>query len=141
MNQATKHLISHGIKPSIQRIGIMKYLLEHRNHPSVDKIYTSLSEEIPTLSRTTVYNTLKLLEEHNALVSLTVYQTQVRYDGNVMPHAHFMCRVCGMIYDTSLPQELIDPIPGMEEFKIEAVKLYYKGVCNKCLGKEHKEIV
>ena len=56
-----KRLQNHNIKPSVQRIAIMNYLIEHRTHPTVDEIYTALSPSIPTLSKTTVYNTLKLL--------------------------------------------------------------------------------
>ena len=43
----------------MQRIAIMEYLMEHRTHPSADEIYTALSPSMPTLSKTTVYNTLK----------------------------------------------------------------------------------
>ena len=38
----------------------MEYLMAHRTHPTVDEIYLALSPSIPTLSKTTVYNTLKL---------------------------------------------------------------------------------
>ena len=52
------YLLKHGIKPSIQRLAVMGYLLEHRTHPAVDEIYNALKAEVPTLSKTTVYNTL-----------------------------------------------------------------------------------
>lgn len=141
MNKATQHLMAHNIKPSLQRIAIMKFLLEHPVHPSVDKIYSALSDEIPTLSRTTVYNTLRILEENDALVTLNIDSNSVRYDGNILPHAHFICRVCGNIHDTQLPPSLLDKIPGMEDFKVEAIKLYYKGVCDKCQQSDKKEII
>ena len=54
------YLLSHKIKPSMQRIAIMDYLFEHKVHPTVDKIFNDLYPQIPTLSKTTVYNTLKL---------------------------------------------------------------------------------
>ena len=49
---AVERLQSHHIKPSVQRMAIMKYLMEHRTHPTVDEIYTSLAPEMPTLSKT-----------------------------------------------------------------------------------------
>ena len=58
-----KYLQGYGIKPSIQRIAIMDYLLTHKTHPSIEEIYLALCDEIPTLSKTTVYNTLKLFAE------------------------------------------------------------------------------
>ena len=54
-----ERLLDHNIKPSVQRIAIMQYLMEYPVHPSADDIYTALSPSMPTLSKTTVYNTLK----------------------------------------------------------------------------------
>lgn len=63
---AYEYLLSYHIKPSVQRIAIMDYLLNHKTHPCIDEIHTALCKEIPTLSKTTVYNTLKLFVEHGA---------------------------------------------------------------------------
>ena len=65
---ATEHLIRHGVRPSVQRIAVMNYLLEHRTHPTVDEIYVALSKDMPTLSKTTVYNTLELLVKQKAVL-------------------------------------------------------------------------
>ena len=48
-------LLEYNIKPSMQRIAIMEYLMDHPIHPSADDIYTALSPSMPTLSKTTVY--------------------------------------------------------------------------------------
>ena len=37
------YLISYNIKPSVQRIAIMDYLLAHKTHPSICLLYTSPS--------------------------------------------------------------------------------------------------
>ena len=66
------YLMSFNIKPSVQRLAIMDYLLTHRTHPSIDEIYMALCNDIPTLSKTTVYNTLKLFVEHGAAQMLTI---------------------------------------------------------------------
>lgn len=63
---ATEQLIEHNIRPSVQRVAIMQYLLDHRTHPTADDIYTELVKTMPTLSRTTVYNTLQLLVTNQA---------------------------------------------------------------------------
>ena len=55
-----EYLQSYGIKPSLQRIAIMEYLIENRIHPTVEDIYEALYIKVPTLSKTTVYNTIKL---------------------------------------------------------------------------------
>lgn len=72
MDKVKQHLTDHGVKPSIQRLAIMKYLMEHRTHPTADMIFNDLYKEIPTLSKTTVYNTLKLLTEHGAVRTIGI---------------------------------------------------------------------
>ena len=52
-----------GVRPSVQRVAVYSYLCEHPVHPTVETLYASLSPEYPTLSKTTIYNTLKLFEE------------------------------------------------------------------------------
>ena len=82
MEVVVERLQGHNIKPSVQRIAIMKYLMEHRTHPTVDEIYTALSPTIPTLSKTTVYNTLKILSEQGAAQTLTIDERNTCYDAD-----------------------------------------------------------
>lgn len=128
-----EYLISYNIKPSVQRIAIMDYLLKHKTHPCIDEIYMALCKEIPTLSKTTVYNTLKLFIEHGAAKMLTIDEKNACFDGDMSAHAHFQCRACGKIYD--LPMETKDPeIEKLTQngFITEETHLYYKGICPEC---------
>ena len=63
MMNAAQSLQEKNIRPSLLRIKILEYLISVKTHPTVDEIYDKLLPEIPTLSKTTVYNTLKLLVE------------------------------------------------------------------------------
>lgn len=81
--EAIARLTECGVKPSVQRIAIMHYLLTHYTHPTVDDVYRGLCGKMPTLSRTTVYNTLRLLSENNAAQMITIDEHRVCYDGNV----------------------------------------------------------
>ena len=129
-------LQSHNIKPSVQRIAIMTYLMEHRTHPTVDDIYMALSPGIPTLSKTTVYNTLKLLSEHGAAHTLTIDERNTCYDANVSPHAHFLCKCCGKIYDMEMGEFVSKPSESLEGHKICEIHHYYKGICKQCAQEE-----
>lgn len=93
------YLLAHNIKPSVQRLAIMDYLLSHRIHPSVDTIYLALAKKYPTLSRTTVYNTLKLFVENGAAQMLTIDEKNVNFDSDLSLHSHFLCKECGRIFD------------------------------------------
>ena len=78
LSKVKKYLVAHDVKPSIQRIAVMNYLLNNLTHPTVDEIYTNLSPNMPTLSRTTVYSTLKLLAEKGAV--LQIQNQKYHYD-------------------------------------------------------------
>ena len=130
---AVKRLQNHNIKPSVQRIAIMSYLMEHRTHPTVDEIYTALSPTMPTLSKTTVYNTLKLLSEQGAAQTLTIDERNTCYDADTFPHSHFLCKCCGKIFDLECPgnnKKVIDT--EMDGHCIQEVHYYYKGICKHC---------
>lgn len=62
-DEAYDRLVSRDIRPSLQRLAIMKFLLANRTHPTVEDVYKGLYQKIPTLSRTTVYNTLRMFYE------------------------------------------------------------------------------
>lgn len=139
MTDVTRHLQAHGIRPSLQRIAIMKYLLEHATHPTVDTIYQDLLPEMPTLSRTTVYNTLELFKERGAVKVLTIDSKNVHYDGCTAAHAHFLCSSCGKIYDITLPEELDKAITSLPEHRVAQAEVYYEGICRECEQKEKKQ--
>ena len=127
------YLLSFNVKPSVQRLAIMDYLLTHRTHPSIEEIYMALCDDIPTLSKTTVYNTLKLFVEHGAAQMLTIDEKNVCYDGDISLHAHFLCKKCNKIFD--LPAPAVDGlVDQMNEggFQMEEAHYYYRGLCPKC---------
>ncbi len=61
---ARDYLEKCGIKPSLQRIAIVEYLMENRIHPTADDIYHALCIQVPTLSKTTVYVCLPSKERY-----------------------------------------------------------------------------
>lgn len=137
MNQeAYNRLVSCGIRPSIQRLAIMNYLMTHHTHPTVEEVYQGICKEIRTLSRTTVYNTLRLLSEHNAAQMITIDEHRVCYDGDIKPHVHFYCRQCGKVYDM-----MDEDVPYTTQHKtvgghmVDDIQVYYKGVCSDCISK------
>ena len=134
------YLLSFNVKPSVQRLAIMDYLLTHRTHPSIEEIYLALCDVIPTLSKTTVYNTLKLFVEHGAAQMLTIDEKNVCYDGDISLHAHFLCKKCNKIFD--LPAFAEDEqARQMKEngFHLDEIHYYYKGVCPSCKQQENEQ--
>ena len=130
---ALDNLINYGIKPSVQRIAIMEYLLSHKTHPTADEVYLSLCDSIPTLSKTTVYNTMKLFVDSGAAQMLTIDDRNVHFDGDVSLHSHFLCKKCGKVYDlpfSGKKKEVKELL--VEGHLVEEIHHYYKGVCQAC---------
>ena len=130
MNNTSTILLSYGIRPSVQRIAIMRYLCKNRTHPTVDEIYEALKNQIPTLSKTTVYNTLKLFVDNGAALYIGIDERNARFDGYIEQHAHFRCKKCGHILD--LPMDINNFLPNNFNGDIEESHFYLKGVCEDC---------
>lgn len=129
------YLQENGIKPSLQRIALMDYLLSHRTHPSVDEIYNDLYPSIPTLSKTTVYNTMKLFVAKGVALMIEIDEKNARFDGYVHHHAHFICQHCGAIFDIDVTENATLNVPN--GFSKNEVQIYVKGVCQKCNNKKN----
>ncbi|MCF6270420.1 MAG: transcriptional repressor [Melioribacteraceae bacterium] len=130
--EITKLLQEAGVSPSIQRIKILQFISVNEKHSSVDKIYQDLVSEIPTLSKTTVYNTLALFVEKKIINSITIDNTEILYEQSQKPHAHFQCNVCNNVIDIDLSSSLYG-IKKIENHKVEKVNIHLRGICNECL--------
>lgn len=132
--QAHRYLMQFSIRPSVQRTAVMEYLMNHRTHPTVDEIFLALNPSIPTLSKTTVYNTLNLFVNKGAAQVLTLDEKNARYDADVTKHGHFYCRSCGAVYDVFDMKPEMYAIPENENFTVETVEISYHGLCKNCRG-------
>ena len=131
MENINKKLQSKGIKPTYQRLKILKYLEDNRTHPTVDMIFKDLVKEIPTISRTTVYNTLDMLCKAGLVTYINITGTEVRYDAITERHHHFLCDKCKRIFD----MDFSCPLCGKNEIDGHEVKElhgYLIGICKEC---------
>lgn len=128
-----KKLKKRNITPSYQRLKILEYLTQNHSHPTVDQIFASLHKEIPTLSKTTVYNTLKKLIDEQMIRVITIGGKETRYDINTADHGHFKCEKCGMIFDFNINMNSLEA-KGLYNFKISDKNVYFKGICLRCLS-------
>lgn len=124
-------LLDVEIKPSYQRLKVMEFVSESNEHPTVEKIFSALKPEIPTLSKATVYNTLKLFEEKNLIRSVTIEDNEVRYDAVVEEHGHFKCDGCGVIIDFPVQQKE-ETSTALEGCAIRQKDVFYHGFCSDC---------
>lgn len=138
MEEVAKSLREYGISPSPQRSAVYMYLQENRIHPSAETIYHELKKTLPTISLTTVYNTLKLLGSKGALQEVIIEDRELRFDGDTREHAHFKCLQCGKVFDL-FPEEgqkMATDLPGLPEgFSMTELHICLKGYCKDCGNK------
>ena len=126
-------LKNKGIHLSHQRIKVLEYLTQNLEHPTVDRIYMSLQQEIPTLSKTTIYNTLKMLEKAGIVKLISIDGNEACFDICTEPHGHFKCEDCGNIYDFAVTLDSFSS-KDLEDFYISDKNVYFKGVRPQCLS-------
>ncbi|MDC7220631.1 MAG: Fur family transcriptional regulator [Spirochaetales bacterium] len=130
MVETKKILEEKGIRATQQRLAVYQYLSSHKNHPTVEMIYSSLHPEMPSLSKTTLYNTLKLFSEKQLALALTIDGDEVRFDGDTSDHGHCKCRRCGKVFDFPLSSADMGTLP--EGFRRESSHVYVWGICGDC---------
>ena len=134
MDKAKEILEKKQIRPSYQRLKILNYLMSHRTHPTVEMIYANLKKEMPTISKTTVYNTLKALVHEGLADGLTINPEETHYDYKWDNHSHFLCKKCKQIIDLD-NHELICKVKEVAGNKVEEAHHYFKGICKNCNNK------
>jgi Fur family peroxide stress response transcriptional regulator len=120
-----------------QRFAVLEYLGCAAGHPTADQIAVEINRRFPRASRATVYNTLNALRDAGLVREVTHGDAAAaRYESNVEPHHHFVCRVCGRLED--VPAESF-AAPARVELEggheVETFEVVLRGVCGKCKKK------
>ena len=132
LEELKKKLNEKGINLSHQRLKVLEYLILNQDHPTADQIYSDLHKEIATLSKTTVYNILRILVEAGLVRILSIDNNESRYDIITKSHGHFMCEACQTIYNFNIDIDSMD-FGGLNDFTINEKDVYFKGLCPKCI--------
>lgn len=129
-SQLTEMMHRAGVRPSVQRIAVLAMIADPRLHPSAEEIFSALARKYPSLSRTTVYNSLHAFADSGLVRELETGAGYKRFDLAALPHAHFTCTLCGAISDLPLPQGLETSLP--EGYRLGSTELHYRGLCPAC---------
>lgn len=135
VKQLSDYLVQHGIKPSFQRVKILQRLVGKKDHPTVNQIYSDLIMQIPSLSKTTVYNTLNLFIRNKVARAVNTDTNEARYDLITSSHGHFLCNKCGNIYDFDIQGSMNFDFLQEQGNQIQSLDITIKGLCKNCLKK------
>lgn len=123
---------ARGIRVTPQRLAVYRALSEDLAHPTAESVYSRLSKQLPGLSQATIYRTLQFFENENLIRRVSSPGAIGRFDANVGPHQHLLCRVCGSLEDISVPELHRAKVPTVEGFKVEELDIRLVGLCDKC---------
>jgi len=129
---------SCGIRVTPQRLAVYRALAEDLAHPTAESVYTRLSKQLPGLSQATIYRTLQSLEDENLIRRVSSPGAIGRFDANIDPHQHLLCRVCGSLKDISIPALHSAVIPKVSGFTVEELDIRLVGLCDTCSSSRSK---
>ena len=134
MKQLEERCKEEGLRLTVQKRKVFSSLLQHEDHPTADEIYENVTDDIPGVSRTTVYRILESLT--NAGLARRVYHPddQYRFDPNTEHHHHLVCTSCEKVKDVAVPdlEQVVPPDREVEDFEIEDFSIYFRGTCLAC---------
>ena len=117
-------------RKTMQKEIIHRSLCEMGGHPTAAMVYDYVHMEHPTISRSTVYRVLARMTEEGKILRLELSGGESRYDGQLSPHGHARCRVCGMVAD--IPPVTVETPSDTGGFLLEACTVVYRGLCPAC---------
>ncbi|HIQ51342.1 MAG TPA: transcriptional repressor [Nautiliaceae bacterium] len=124
-----KNLLENSsLKITPQRLAILKEL-QIKGHASIEEIYTSIKEIFPTISLATIYKNITALQEENIISEITLFEKS-KFEIKKEPHAHFICKKCGVVKDLPLEELIKDEVD--KKYPNSQKEFYIYGVCKEC---------
>jgi Fe2+ or Zn2+ uptake regulation protein len=129
-------------KLTCQKKAILDFLTTVKTHPTAKEIYQSVKNQLPQISKGTVYRNLELFAQKGVILSL--FSRTTHYDGKNFPHSHFLCQKCDRIFDCKFDHEnkLLNPSlikkAKIKWGKIKGYYLIFYGLCENCQKKNKK---
>ena len=128
-------LTNANIRPSYQRVTILKALSMCKTHPTAEELFERLAEiSDVAISRATLYNTLQLFVKNGIITEVDMHSNETHYEPNLIFHPHFHCEKCGRIIDISgEAPELTLP----DGYVIHRYSMNVSGTCPECSEKNN----
>jgi len=124
-----------GLKLTPQRLAILQYLEDNKDHPSAEMIYSAVKKVYPMMSFATVYKTIEALKKSGHLLELNIDPERRRYDPETGQHHHLICVTCKGISDIHKDFSIDVPVAEKESFDILGNHIEFYGICPECKQK------
>lgn len=124
---------------SNQRDVIYEVLKSTYSHPTADWVYEKAREQIPNISKGTVYRNLNQLVENEMAIKVPGIFEKDRFDANIERHSHLICVKCGAVIDFNDARSKVNVKLGENRgVFVQDYSLVYYGLCPLCNNKANK---
>jgi Fur family peroxide stress response transcriptional regulator len=123
----SQRLADSGLRTTPQRELVYGVLLDHRDHPTAEEVFTRAKNQLPSISLATVYNCLETLVSCHLIKQVHFERGPCRYCPNLTEHAHLHDQSDGKIIDIPLPPTLIAELIALlpKGYKVSAIDLSF----------------
>ena len=118
-----------------KRDAILSCLRGTKTHPTAEWIYEQLRQSDADISLATVYRNLALFKRQGLIQSVATVSGTERFDGNPLPHVHYICTGCGRVLDLhgmKVPEELNAAAGRESGGQVISCQLNFTGLCENC---------
>lgn len=124
-----------------QRRLVLDELKRLKNHPSADYLFGVVRQKMPNISLGTVYRNLDVLVNTGLALRLDLAGGQCRYDGDISPHYHIRCVLCGDLDDlpVSAVAGIDNPRVLESNYAVMGWRMEFDGVCPACRNKTDED--
>ena len=131
--ELTELFRARGLKVTPQRRAVFDALWGNPTHPSAEAVHAVVSDQMPTISLRTVYQTLNDLASMGELAHLELGTGSARFDPNLDPHHHLVCDECGGVADLHADFADVRVPEGHDGgFAVRTTEIVFRGVCPAC---------
>ncbi|MBI5325335.1 MAG: transcriptional repressor [Ignavibacteriae bacterium] len=102
--QIRKTLANAGLKATVQRLVILEALTNNYSHPTAESIYKQIKKDYPSISLSTVYNTLEVFRQCGIIRIVNTDSITARYDSVTDMHHHIFVENDNKIKDYYNPE-------------------------------------
>ncbi|GHC47783.1 Fur family transcriptional regulator [Roseibacillus persicicus] len=134
MTDSVQLLRDHGLAVTAQRLAVLK-AVAGEPHGTADSISKAVRDEIGTVSRQAVYDSLGLLSEKGLIRRIQPSGSPARFEDRVGDnHHHLICRKCGVTVDVDCAVGHTPCLTASQDwgFEIDEAEVIYWGICPSC---------
>lgn len=133
LSRLVLELRRRGYRVTAQRLAIAKIVFENiKKHPSFMEIVEEVRKSMPSISPSTIYNNLQLLEQLGFIRSFDI-AGETRYD-EAKPHINLVCLDTGKIIDIEDEEILRNVLRAASKYTRDIREVIIEARCGEPMG-------